>query len=349
MSIALKRLWPAGLAVLAATVVALVGYSTSRSQRFTTLRLDQDGFAAKYLVFDKANRKKCFVVNRREATMRRSDERQPGTKWNCSTFRAASGDRVWFLQSKRVGEGTVFLVPAADVEDWSYPFLYEFVQRQRPSLELPKASWLQLYTDRIYQGLYLGVELPFDRRKKDGGSGVLRELLTVLGSDLSVVDSRFTETRSLYANAVADGIFPALDPPPSELAWLADRVPTAGMTFLLSNRPPGNLSLLPLPVCLAELYELKNGRSASMFSDNRYNRWTHGAWREEISRRLPFIDEELSQFRSEFDTYASRLAAGLRAQATLDGDGDRLLGLLPSRQAAVADLGLHFEVAAVPR
>jgi hypothetical protein len=336
----LKRLWPAGLALVVATALFSLNQSMSRSQRFTNLRLDQSGLPTTYLVFGKKNRSDCHVVARREATMRRSDNTQPGRKWDCRSFTGDSGGRIWLIKSNRIGEGTVFLVPALEVPDWTFPYLYGFVRSHRPDLELPKVSWIQLHTDRIYQGLYLWVELPFDKRKKDGGSGILRELLTVRGNELSVVTTRFTDTRNLYLNAVADGILPALNPPPSELAWLARRRGVEDTTFVMSNEAPGDLSLLPLPVSLAEMYRLKNERRPFMFRDSRYHQWTHAGWRAGDPEQLPFSDDELALLRSEFDDYASSLLTELRVQASMNRTFQRIDDLLPNRQASVSDLGL---------
>jgi hypothetical protein len=342
MSVGLKRFWPAGLAVLAAVVVASVNYSMSRSQRLTNLRLDQVGFPTKYVVFDKADRKRCFVVNRREATMRRSDDRQPGSKWHCRSFVGESGSRAWFLQSKRIGAGTIFVIPAVDVQDWSYPFLYDFVRQRRPELDLPEVRWVQLYMDRVFQGLYLWVELPFDKRKRDGGSGVLRELIVVRGNSSFVVNTRFMEARNLYVTAVADGKFPTLNPPSSEIAWLARHVPTPETTLLMSNVSPFDLSLIPYPVALGQLYELKNQRPATLFTDDRYRRWTEWSSNQEAADSSPFSEDELNQLRSEFGAYADRLLSGLRAQAIVNRTPELLVGLLPQRQSAIVDLGLSL-------
>jgi hypothetical protein len=234
------------------------------------------------------------------------------------------------------------LVPAFDVQDWAYPFLYDFVSRHRGGLQLPQVSWTHLYTDRIYRGLYLRVALPFDKRKKDGGSGILRELLVVRGDELFSVNTRFIESRELHASAVADGVFLNLAPPPPALAWLARRAPTAGTTFLLSNLTPREISLLPLPVSLPELYELKYERMPLTFRDNRYRQWSHGSWRDEIGTPSPFTEAEWAQLRSEFEVYATRLREALSAQAALDLTHESVESALGARQAAIVDLQLSL-------
>jgi len=133
-------------------------------------------------VFSRSQTDRCRVVDRRDATMRRYDSRRPGRNRDCLRLPGRNGDaqaHTWLVRSKRKGEGTAFFVPVQDVRDWTYPFLYGFVRDSRGEIDLPKVEWTQLFVDRLYQGLYLRVALPFDLRRKDGGSGTLRELLTI--------------------------------------------------------------------------------------------------------------------------------------------------------------------------
>jgi hypothetical protein len=184
--------------------------------------------------------------------------------------------------------------------------------------------------------------LPFDKRKKDGGSGILRELLVVRGEELFVVNTRFIDTRELYVSAAADGVLLNLAPQPPALAWLARRAPTASTTFLVSNQAPNGLSLLPLPVSLPELYELSYGRRPPTFRDGRYRRWSHGSWRTKIGTTSPFTEAEWAQLRSEFEVYAARLRDALRAQAALDLSHASIESALGAREAAIADLQLSL-------
>ncbi len=342
MTSLVKKSWPAGVALAVCLVLVPLAHERSRSQRLSNLDLGQPGFPARYLVFDQTRRDRCFVVDRRDSTMRRKDRGQPGRKWDCRSFRTRSGETAWLLRSKRIGEGTVFLVPAADVSDWAYPFLYDFVRARHPELDLPWVSWVELYSDRIYQGLWLWVGLPFDKRKKDGGSGVLREVLTVRGDELTAVTTRFTDTRNLFVEAVASSTFPQLEPPPPPLAWLARRAPTADTTLVLSSGQPPRVSLLPLPVSLSELYAAVNGSPAPAFRDERHLDWSRGAWRDLAPSEPPFDEVERRRLASEFEQYASRLRAALRVQAAVDPHRERLLRTIGERQRAVADLRLDL-------
>jgi hypothetical protein len=217
------------------------------------------------------------------------------------------------VQSKREGKGTVFLVPASRVEDWSYPFFYEVARAKDPDADLPLVEWTQLYVSRLYQGLYLRVDLPFDLRKKDGGIGVLREVVSISGDSASIVDTRFDDAPGIYADAVAAGVFPKLEMPSGPIAWLAEHASTRGTTFLMSNAGHSEVSLLPLPVWLPELFKERYGRSAKTFRDRRFERLSDGAWRREAEDSSQWTSTP--KVREAFSAYEK----GLRHAFQIDG------------------------------
>ncbi|MCZ6682131.1 MAG: hypothetical protein O7B26_03040 [Planctomycetota bacterium] len=338
-----RLFWPALVAVAAAIGLVAFGYSRSPAQRMSNLDLDVDGVPDTYIMFSKSEPGRCYVANRRSATMRRSDNRQPGRKWRYMRFDGSPdkpGPWNWLVYSKR--KGTVFFVPVDEVEDWTYPFLYRNVRDQFGELNLPKAGWTQLFVNRIYEGLYLRVALPFDLRKKDGGSGILRELLAVSGERLSKVDTRFDDACQLYVECVARGHFPELSPPGPILAWLARRCPTRETTVLLSNAEPNGVSLLPLPVSIPNLYESMHGRPPASFEDARYLRWSQGSWRSPESGVGTPLEEVLSGVKAGFESYSSSFLGALRAHAEFHQSEKDLARLLSQRQEAIADLGLSL-------
>ena len=288
-----RRLWPAGVGLLVAIALTMLVPSDSTVSRVGNLRLDDAVFRDTYLVMHRQESDRCFVVNRRDATIRRSNDKQPGRKWRCFRIEGttAKSPPTWLVQSKREGKGTVFFVPASQVEDWSYPFFYEVARAEDPGVDLPLVEWTQLYVSRLYQGLFLRVDLPFDLRKKDGGSGILREVLSVSGDSVSIVDTRFDDAPGVYSDAVAAGVFPELKTPRSPIAWLAEHASSRGVTFLMSNAGRPEVSLLPLPIWLPELFKERYGRSAKTFRDRRFKKLTDGAWRQE--------GEDSSQWRSQ--------------------------------------------------
>ncbi len=335
-----RTLWPAALALgLSLGLVAWLG-PVNRAARLANLDVEASGFANTFLMFHKTERGSGYVVDRRDSTMRRSDRGQPGRKWKLLriTGKDALGDR-WLVQSKRHGKGTVFFVPALSVADWTYPYLYEFVRERNPELALPRVEWTQLHVDRVYQGLYLRVALPFDERKKDGGSGILREILTVQGDRVNVVDTRFDDAPGIYMSAIATGYFPELRVPSARLAWLARKNPLPETVLLMSNLEPHDLSLLPIPISLPELFEARSGRRPSEVTDERARRWSERGWRSADGSPLSKADE--LDLAAGFPEFARSLRAALRTDAVLHQREEQLRVEFPRRRSAVADLGLE--------
>ena len=329
--------WPAFLALASSLGLVIWMYPASRALRVSNLDTGASTFAETYLMFDRTEAGKGYVVDRRDSTMRRADDRQPGRKWRIERIPGPNGER-WLTRSKRKGKGTVFYVPVEDVADWTYPFLYDFVRKAQPELELPRISWTQLHVDRLYAGLYLRVALPFDPRKKDGGSGVLRQILVVRGDRASVVDTRFDDAPGLYLDSVTSGAFPPLKAPVAALAWLARHRGSEAATLLMSKLPPHELSLLPLPIDLDELFEAHIGRAPTRFEDQRYARWS-----QEISRvgdADAFAAEQLVELNAAFAEYAASFRVSLRAHAELSERDDLARVELARRQDAAAELGL---------
>lgn len=312
----MRRLWPAAVALGLAILLASLWDPSSPASRISNLDLRDSPFRDTYIILHRTQDERCFVVDRRDATRRRSDDEQPGRKWNCVRIpgRTAGAPDTWFVRSKHKGKGSVFFVPAADVADWGYPFLYEFVRELEEAAgapPLPAVRWTQLYVSRLYQGLYLRVQLPFDLRKKDGGSGVLRELLVVQGDRVSTVDTRFDGAPGIYAESVAAARLPELASPSRRLAWLADRAPTPGTTLVMSNEPPHGVRLLPLPISLLDIYRAKTGRSPASFLDERLRRYSRGAWAEGASGSLPFDASQRTELEHRYADYADALARAL--------------------------------------
>lgn len=336
--------WPAGLALVLATAAVLL-LPESRGRRLANLDLTGSGIGDTFLMLSRSHADRCRLADRRESTLRRSDPRQPGQSWECLRLSARDGGgqaHPWLVRSKRRGRGTALFVPVRDVRDWTYPFLYGFVREHREELELPAVAWTQLFVNRLYQGLYLRVNLPFDLRRKDGGSGVLRELLTVRDGRLTAVDTRFNAAGSLYAAVLEAGSFPEPVPPPAELAWLAQRCPTPGTTFLMSNVAPHALSLLPLPVSLPDLYAAKQGHSPRAFEDPRLRLWTRDARRSGGAGQPSFPETAVAELRSAFERHALSLSRAMRADAELHQSLAQLRQLLPSRQQAISGLQLQL-------
>jgi hypothetical protein len=301
---------------VAAAIVPLSEY-ISPIKRISNLDLRETGFSPSYLMTSKATPDKGYLVDRRDSTVRRSRKNLPGKMWDLDRFgqdAAAGIPEHYLLRSKRYG--TVFLVPAEAVEDFDYPFVYSFVRREYPELELPEGEWTNLFLNRVYHGLYLRMALPFDLRKKDGGNGTMRELFMIRDNEMTLVDTRFNPDARFYEEGTTLGIFPALKEPPPVLAWLAARCPTADATLVLKNTEPYEVSLLPLPYSLDRLYQRIEGAALRPTLDERFRRWTAPASEYE-GAPPPFDAARRERFEAEYQDYQRRLEIAVAAHRAL--------------------------------
>ena len=335
----LQKIWPAGVALVLAILIVLLGTQRSTMVRLTNFDLAASGFNDTYLTYTKTDASKAYVDNRRDSTIRRSDRGQPGRKWDAFRFpgrSTAPGGEIWLVKSKHQGRGTVFFVPVSNIDDWIFPFLYSFIAQRDEALQLPQLEWTNLYVNRVYHGLFLRFALPFDLRKKDGGNGVLREIITINDGWSSHVNTRFEDTPGVFADQVTESNFPELVTPSPKLAWLMSQSPGGETTVLMSDQEPFDVSLLPLPVSLPELFVALNERAPAGYRDDRFGRWT--AWPP--LEGPPFTDAELTELRAEFAEYAVSLRQAIR----IDGEYHQNLAYfeeqLPLRQASGIELGL---------
>ncbi len=232
----MMRLWPAAAALLAAIVAVWVIPDTPQ-RRMSNLDFSAAGLPQTYLMLSRDEPGQCVVLDRRASTLRRDDAREPGRSWDCDRI-AAQGDApayedAWLVRSTRFGKGTVLFVPVYAVDDWTYPYFHALVdaalQEKTRDVTLPEIEWTQLFVNRLYEGLYLRVRLPFDLRSKDGGSGIRRSILTIDPQSVRVVDTRFEENAADWTNRLSEeGAIEGaskgalvLQPTAPELQWLA--------------------------------------------------------------------------------------------------------------------------------
>ena len=304
------------MALTVAIVLSVVGNSLSKTARLTDRNLSHKGFPESYLMFSKSRPNRGYLVDRRDSTIRRGRRNLRGEAWEVETARNPRGDvpTRWLLRSE--SGRTVFAVPVSLIDDWDYPFAYRFVAEEFKELGLPEVKWTQWYVNRVYHGLYLLVELPFDPTKGDEGEKVRREVCSVRGNRMMVVDTAFRAETRLYAECIENGIFPQLSRPSAALAWLDSRRPTAERMFLLDRYVQGGVSLLPLPVSLDDLFQAFYGDKLVAIFDERYSRWKYlAAWSVPVS--TPFDRQQQERFKTEFDEYKSNFAAALRVHETV--------------------------------
>jgi len=340
----LWALWPALLALVLAVLVVLLMPDTA-ARRTSRIDLSASGIRETYLVFSRSQPDRCRVVDRRDSTLRRFDG-TPGRGWDCLRIPPSANLReaeAWMVQSKKRDRGTAFFVRVERVGDWSYPYLYGFVRERYGALDLPLVEWTQLYVNRVYRGLHLRVALPFDLRRKDGGSGTLRELLVASGGRVAGLDTRFNESDVLLARRRMIGRV-TLELAAPELVWLTSLAPLGGASLLISNEPPYVASFLPLPVSLSALFASLHGRMPKPVEGTSMLELL-GVVAGAGDPRLdgPLSAGELRELEDGFGAYALALQKALQASAQLDRSLPRLRGMLRERQAAARNLGLQLE------
>ena len=323
-----KQSWQPALALLAATALVVLVLPDSRANRLSTLDLEEAGFDELYIQFVDSDRTRASIVARGLTTVRRGELASVEPEWSMERL----GEEGWLARSP--DEGVVFFVPVSEVSDWIYPFIYSFVRERRRGLELPRVEWTTLHVDRLYQGLFLRVALPFDR---PDGAPPRRELLTVEEGRVAQLDTWFEEPASgLDMLAELE-----IDPPHASLAWLAAlRSETA--TVLLLSRRPLELALLPLPVSVTRLFSVAHGAEPTFTEDDRAARW-NDSWRAGLADTPLFAEEEESDFESGFEEYRALFLSALRIHGEFHGDAEELQASLPGRQGAGVEFGLALE------
>ena len=201
-----RQLWPAVCALAIATVLPVLVLPDSRASRVATLDLEETGFEERYIQFLDSARTRASIVARDLTTLTRGETVSDAPEWSVERL---SNDG-WLARSPDAG--VVFFVPVHEVSDWIQPFVYSFVRERRKGLELPRVEWTTLYVDRLYQGLFLRVRLPFDRPDADR-----RELLAVEFGRVTRIDTWFElPTSDLDLPADVE-----INPPHVSLVWLS--------------------------------------------------------------------------------------------------------------------------------
>lgn len=320
-----KTLWPAGLSLATATALVVFVVPDSGANRLSTLDVEDAGFDEQYLQFLDADRTRASIVDRGATTVRRGELPTSATEWSIDPLR---GDGGWLARSP--DEGVQFFVPVSEVPDWTYPLIYSFVRERRRGLELPATEWTALYVDRLYQGLFLRVTLPFDRAE----APARRELLTVQADRMASVDTWFEPTSG------GDDVPSELDVEYAHgsLAWLASLSSDTTSQFILS-RAPLEVTLMPLPVPVPTLFTAAYGAGPSFRADENASRWNQD-WRAALPDTTYLAEVELEDLESAFAEYRDVFLTALRVHEEFHGIAGELQASLPSRQGAGLALGL---------
>jgi len=327
-----KQLWQPALALVLAAVVIVLVEPDSRANRISTLDLEETGFDELYIQFLDAERRTASIVERGATTIRRGETSSETPAWSIERLR---GDG-WLARAP--DEGVVFFVPVTDVSDWIYPFIYSFVRERRRGLELPAAEWTTLYVDRLYQGLFLRVKLPFDRP----GAPARRELLAVESDRVAQIDTWFEPTTNGLDLAAALEV----EPRHGSLAWLSALRSETSTSLILSRRPL-ELALMPLPVSLPALFTAARGEDPTFRGNEQASRW-NDSWRASVADTTFLGEIEMEALEPDFEEYRALFLSALRIHGEFHGVATELQASLPERQKAGLELGLSLAGALAP-
>ena len=311
----LKKFLPTIIGLAAAVSLVMVGGIVSKNQRLTNVQFEKYCFKDIYIMRSKSEANRGYLTGRRDSTIRRSRSNFPGSTREliaAEKEKSPGSANLWLLKSKKYG--TVFFIPVEKVPDWRYPFLYHFIVEESgyKNIDLPKVEWNQLFIDRIYAGLYLRMELPFDPTKKNGRTAPLREILSVSDTEMTAVDSRFNMNWDVYSSCISNGIFPELANQSEPVAWLAANRPTEEAIYILNGKEPFNVSPLPLPVSINTLFEEFNGTPLPAFHDERFERWDTGRKGDYLSLAKKLNSASNNRFSNSYAVYRNKFCNSLR-------------------------------------
>jgi len=336
-----KHLWPAAGAMMAAIVIAFLARPDSAANRVSTLDLTNAGFRDVYIQHVDGDRTEVTIGDRGQTTLKRGELPSTAPRWSfVRTEENSEPPYTWLARSE--ARGSTFFVPVTRISDWSYPYLYRVVRQRRKGLELPRVEWVNVFLDRIYQGLYLRVALPYDRIDADATETRRRELLLIRGEEVMRVDTWFEPPDERYGELFSDEALPELEPPAPSLSWLSDRLLPDASTVLVAATSPYEAKLLPLPIPLETLYAEVHGRRPELATIERVSRWEE-SWRPAAPEAQLLRGSEIPELESEFESYRDSFLRALQAHGELYGNVGEILAMVPLRQKAGAEMGLNLE------
>ena len=319
-------------ALLLAGLIVYLMQPFNQLQRLANLNLSLGTVPDLYVEVDKSVPGRCYVTDRRESAYRRGD--RPAGR-NSREFMRSEAELQqgelphWALRCKT--NPTILLVPINDVDDWAFPYCYQFVQAHDMESDLPRITWIQLFENRIYRGLYLKVELPFERRRWSGDRRRSCDLLAVTGTTMVGLNSRFEGEAELFPQLLADGRFPELTGPSLWVEWLRTRSSIEETLMVIRPLEPFRVSHLPLPVSLeSEFFEITS-QSIGTWDDDRFHGWKQAADSESVRLELLASATQLQRFHAEWKTYREAIVAALRVHCEYHRSSQALMGELSQR------------------
>jgi len=142
-----------------------------------------------------------------------------------------------------------------------------------------------------------------DRRRRDGGSGQLLELLMLRDSNIACLDTRFSNPCKSYRTIISNSKFPALMAPSKLVKWLIMHSPIEETLFVMQPFEPYLLTYLPLPISLADEYSQLNDGPLPEWADSRYDNFLTNYSSDSLQLKNILSEKKINQFREDSKKY----------------------------------------------
>ncbi len=304
--------------------VAVMAWAADRQPlaRAGNLDIGHAELPALFLMHHRLEAGRAYLVQRRASTMRRSDQKQPGSKRTLLTFRLVPEQRESYLLLHKAHPVT-FLLPIDALADWSYPLVHAFVASRHPDWPLPQLALHHLHVDRIYRGLYVQLALPHDPTKKQGGDGSVRTLLDVGETGIRRMSTRFEDGPGALMDRIILGQWPEQEPAPPEVRYLQrmreGAVAWSEQSFELQRTADGKVRLMPTWWSLGSLFAAAMGRPAADYADVRGAAWLLRPDPDGAEPSAGWDPDARDELLRAWKRYLPALAAGLVLDARARG------------------------------
>jgi hypothetical protein len=319
-------------------LVWLFGGSTP-AQRFVNMDVSSQDIPEQHIVFSKTEPGRCLLGGRDNSNIRRDEKKFGGKMRHCEVFSSKPNMRpTYLLRSRR--SGTTFLVPAAQVRDWTYPFLYESLIEKYSLERLPRTKWVRLYVNQQFKGVYFQTSLPFKKLKEKLEKRPTEEIIAVHGGGLQVLNWHLMDGGRLLTSAVAEGKLPKFAEMVDGAQWLMSNRPYTELYGFVDENDVFTMSAMPTPVSLLDVYLSKHGEPGPVLLDDRsYGYFKSEARWESVQFDKLYDSEEILQLRAHFKAYSQSLVLALGLQRDYLEEPNQLLEAWNKRSEAARKIG----------
>ena len=284
---------------IALVSIKLIG-EHSELLKSSNIQISTQGFKKMNLQFFAEKPNRCNLAVWSKSTTRRSNKRIPKILRDCYSRKFSADQNIWRLSS--TNKSVIILHPAEAISDWVFPFFYgEYLHSRTNNIAL-EIEWIQLFVNRIYNGLFLKIIFPKPSPKKEGNKRDKIDFLFVSSNRMRCVTSDFQIPCRIYPKLIVEGIFPEKKPTPLHLSHISHLLPKKEIFLILRETPIPHVVEIPLILAYSEIFE----RSISYHIDERYKFWqvkSVDSFQGHFSQKE--LEDYLQKFKFSVESYCS--------------------------------------------